>query len=100
MAMEEDEETGENGAIRAAVRSAKKASKPVKIGQPERKPSSAGKKREKVKEKKKRGKAATRIGGAFDKEMGRRSVKEGVRARKGDIIGGMGKKKGMKRKAK
>ncbi|KZT74641.1 DEAD-domain-containing protein [Daedalea quercina L-15889] len=100
IAMEEDDAGGESGAIRAAVRSAKKASKPAKIGEPERRPAAISKKREKNKERKLRGKAAARIGGAFDKDHGQRRAKEGVRAKKGDVIGGMGKKKGGKRKAK
>jgi len=100
MAMEEDDAGGESGVIRAAVRSAKKAAQPAKIGEPERRPAAISKKREKNKERKLRGKAAARIGGAFDKDLGQRRAKEGVRAKKGDVIGGMGKKKGGKRKAK
>ncbi|TFY69741.1 hypothetical protein EVJ58_g218 [Rhodofomes roseus] len=99
MAMEEDDAGGESGAVRAAVRSAKKAAKPAKIGEPERRPA-ISKKREKNKERKLRGKAAARIGGVFDKDLGQRRVKEGVRAKKGDVIGGMGKKKGGKRRSK
>lgn len=100
MAMEEDDAGGESGAIRAAVRSAKKSARPAKIGEPERRPAAISKKKEKNKERKLRGKAATRIGGSFDKDLGQRRAKEGVRAKKGDIIGGMAKKKGGKRKAK
>ncbi|CCM01972.1 uncharacterized protein FIBRA_04045 [Fibroporia radiculosa] len=99
MAMEEDDAAGESGAIRAAVRSAKKAARPAKIGQPERRDVSLNKKKEKAKERKKRGKASMRIGGAFEKDFGQRAVKEGVRSKKGDAIGGM-KKKGAKRKVK
>ena len=95
MAMEEDAE--ETGAIRAAVRSAKKASRPVKIGEPERRPNSTKKDRKK---KAARTKSVTKPkGGAFEKDMGQRAPREGVRAKKGDVIGGMGKKKGGKRKA-
>jgi ATP-dependent RNA helicase DDX27 len=71
--------------------------KPVKIG--EKQPS--------LLQKKKRDRAGTKVkagtkkGSAFDKEMGHRTAREGVRAKKGDVIGGMGKKKGGKpRKAK
>lgn len=99
MAMEEDDAGGESAAIRAAVRSAKKSAKPAKIGEPERRPA-ISKKKEKNKERKLRGKAATRIGGSFDKDLGQRRAKEGVRAKRGDVIGGMAKKKGGKRKSK
>ena len=95
MALEEDG-AEETGAIRAAVRSAKKSSRPAKIGEPERRPTSS----KKDKKTKKLGGAAkstlkSRVG-AFDKEMGQRSAREGVRAKKGDVVGGMGKKKGGK----
>ncbi|EIW64684.1 DEAD-domain-containing protein [Trametes versicolor FP-101664 SS1] len=97
MAMEDDEDAPESGAIRAAVRSAKKASRPAKIGEPERRPASS-KKRDKKKAA--RSKTVTkRKGGAFEKDGGQRPAREGVRAKKGDVIGGMGKKKGGKRKA-
>ncbi|KAH9898412.1 DEAD-domain-containing protein [Cubamyces lactineus] len=96
MAMEEDD-AAESGAIRAAVRSAKKASRPAKIGEPERRTAPSKKK---DKKKAARSKTVTKQkGGAFDKDMGQRPVREGVRAKKGDVIGGMGKKKGGKRKA-
>ena len=36
----EDDDAAETGAIKAAVRSAKKAARPAKIGEPERKPTS------------------------------------------------------------
>ena len=93
LALEDD--AGETGAIRAAVRSAKKAYKPVKIGEPERKPAHPGKSKKLEKKKTGSGKA-----GAFDKDLGQRSAREGVRAKKGDAIGGMGKKKGGKHKGK
>lgn len=95
MAMEEDE-VGESGAIKAAVRSAKKASRPAKIGEPERRP---GKSRPKA-EKKRRAPSKTkaRAGGAFEQEMGKRPAREGVRAKKGDGVGGFGKKKPGKKK--
>lgn len=97
MAMEDDEDAPESGAIRAAVRSAKKASRPAKIGEPERRPASSSKR---DKKKAARSKTVTkRKGGAFEKDGGQRPAREGVRAKKGDVIGGMGKKKGGKRKA-
>ncbi|KAI0335286.1 DEAD-domain-containing protein [Cubamyces sp. BRFM 1775] len=96
MAMEEDD-AAESGAIRAAVRSAKKASRPAKIGEPERRTAPSKKK---DKKKAARSKTVTKQkSGVFEKDMGQRPVREGVRAKKGDVIGGMGKKKGGKRKA-
>lgn len=87
-----EEDAGETGAIRAAVRSAKKAIKPAKIGDPERGLPQTKKKARNSKA----NKAKSRTGGGFDAEMGQRPVREGVRAKKGDVIGGMGKKKGGK----
>ncbi|KAM5535451.1 hypothetical protein V8D89_010973 [Ganoderma adspersum] len=97
MTMEEDD-AAETGAIQAAVRSAKKASRPVKIGEPERRATSS-KKRERKKAARTRSVTKSkRASGAFEKEFGQRPTREGVRAKKGDVIGGMGKKKGGKRK--
>ncbi len=94
--MEEDD-AGETGAIKAAVRAAKKSYKPGKIGEPERKvPSKASKKSARKRPTKSTGPGK----GKFDKEMGQRPAREGVRSKKSDIIGGMGKKKGGKRKGK
>ena len=94
--MEDDDERGESGAIKAAVRSAKKAARPAKIGEPERRVMSTKKNKKKAA----RSKSVTRSkAGAFEKELGQRPAREGVRAKKGDVIGGMGKKKGGKRKA-
>lgn len=90
-----EDDVGETGAIRAAVRSAKKAIRPMKIGESQKSLPQTKKKRA---DKKSGPKAKSRNGGAFDKEMGQRGTTsgEGVRAKKGDIIGGMGKKKGGK----
>lgn len=96
--MEEDE-AGETGAIRAAVRSAKKASRPAKIGEPERRQQPSKKDKRKKAKAGPAAKSAAKSKGAFDKEMGQRPAREGVRAKKGDVIGGMGKKKGGKRKS-
>ena len=92
-----EEDAVENGAIRAAVRSAKKAIKPAKIGEAQR-----GLPRNKKQTRASRSdKSKPRAGRGFDAEMGQRPVREGVRAKKGDVIGGMGKKKsGKPRKAK
>ena len=93
--MANEEDAGETGAIRAAVRSAKKAARPAKIGEPERRVGPVSKKaRAKAK------RPVTKVGGSFDKDMGQRAVREGVRAKKGDSIG-KGKKSGTsKRKGK
>ena len=93
MAMEED--AAETGAIRAAVRSAKKASRPAKIGEPERRQTSTKKDKKKKAVRSKSAKAQK--SGAFEKELGQRTVREGVRAKKGDVIGGMGKKGGKRK---
>ncbi|KAH9946632.1 DEAD-domain-containing protein [Amylocystis lapponica] len=100
MAMEEDEAAGESGAIRAAVRSAKKAARPARIGEAERRPAQGNKKRERKKEQRTKGKVVARAGGAFENDLGQRAVREGLRAKKGDAIGGMGRRKGPKRKGK
>lgn len=93
-----EDDAAETGAIRAAVRSAKKASRPVKIGEPERRATSS-KKRERKKAAGTKSAAKSKgASGAFEKEFGQRPTREGVRAKKGDVIGGMGKKKGGKRK--
>lgn len=90
-----EDDAGETGAIRAAVRSAKKTYKPAKIGEVVKKPTrpSAVKKQQ---AKKRRPSGTT----TFGKDLEQRPVREGVRAKKGDVIGGMGKKKGGKRKGK
>ncbi|KAF9453798.1 DEAD-domain-containing protein [Macrolepiota fuliginosa MF-IS2] len=63
MAMEADQETGDGGAINAAIRSAKKAHRPAKIGLPE--PS-----RRKQKSATKKSKSS------FDKDLGKRVTKK------------------------
>lgn len=99
MAMDEDERAGDNAAVNAAIRSAKKAARPTKIGLPE----SKGLPR-RSKEKTNKTRKATQGKGSFERDMGdkRTASREGVRAKRGDIIGGMGKKKGGagKRKGK
>ena len=51
-------------------------------------------------EKRSRGhrKVKTRVDGAFEQELGQRAQREGVRAKKGDAIGGMGKKRSGEKK--
>lgn len=90
MAKEEDAEIGDTGAVNAAIRSAKKAARPTKIGslkRPTQKPSPS-------KPSKKR---STKKGSNFDRDLGQKTRNEGVRATKGDKIGGMGKKLGRKK---
>lgn len=96
MAMEDNEEMGDGDAVNAAIRSAKKAARPAKIGVPEKRAIKSKGKKSKTK--------ATKggRGGAFDRDLGQRNTggegHEGVRAKKGDAIGGMNRKKGGKRK--
>ncbi|KAE9411109.1 DEAD-domain-containing protein [Gymnopus androsaceus JB14] len=97
MARDEDAEIGNEGAMKAAIRSAKKGFQPSKIGEPERRPV----KTSKTKEKKKKSRRNSALGkrGGFERDLGDKASRhEGTRAKKGDIIGGMGKKKGPKRK--
>ena len=96
--MEEDAQ--ETGAIKAAIRSAKKTQRPVKIGEKQTQLPSKAKSKDKARQKQKR-KAMAKGGSAFDKDLGQRPAakREGVRAKKSDKIGGMGKK-GPKRKGK
>ncbi|TFK41137.1 DEAD-domain-containing protein [Crucibulum laeve] len=94
MIMEEDKEMGDDKALNAAIRLAKKANRPSKIGVPE--PLSAKNR----KAAKKRSKARTKSGGStFESDLGQKpNAREGIRAKKGDAIS-MGKK-GGKRKGK
>lgn len=91
-----EEDADESGAIKAAIRSAKKTQRPAKIGEKQAAlPSSKQKSKDKAR------KIMSRSTSVFDKDLGQRSTsaREGVRAKKGDKIGGMGKK-GGKRKGK
>jgi ATP-dependent RNA helicase DDX27 len=95
MALEADKELGETGAVNAAIRSAKKAARPAKIGIPDHRNVPASKRT-------KTRKGASRTGGnIFDSDLSSKPARgEGVRAKKGDAIGGMGKRKGGKRRDK
>jgi ATP-dependent RNA helicase DDX27 len=88
--MEEDNELGDNKSLNAAIRSAKKAARPAKIGVPERKDSKPPKKKRKV---------SARSKNTFDSDFGQKSKSEGVRAKRGDIVklGKTGGKKGKGR---
>ncbi|KAG5635096.1 nucleolar DEAD-box protein required for synthesis of 60S ribosomal subunit [Sphagnurus paluster] len=90
MIMEEDAEMGDEKSINAAIRSAKKSSRPTKIGIPEKRPA-------KSKSRGKPRKVTSRAGGAFDRDAEQKvSRREGVRAKRTDAIGGLGKKGGNK----
>lgn len=94
-----EEDADESGAIKAAIRSAKKTQRPAKIGEKQAVlPSNKQKSKDKARKQKK---IMSRSTSVFDKDLGQRSTsaREGVRAKKGDKIGGMGKK-GGKRKGK
>ncbi|KAF9229305.1 DEAD-domain-containing protein, partial [Gyrodon lividus] len=83
MAMEADKEFGDSNALNAAIRSAKKAARPGKMGNP---PSKSLTQKAKV---------TSRARGVFEQDLsGKRVRGEGTRAKKGDAIGGMGKRKG------
>ncbi|TFY71055.1 hypothetical protein EVG20_g1953 [Dentipellis fragilis] len=95
LALEEDENSNDRKAVDAAIRSVKKASKPARIGEPEKRDS----KRSNASQKRRKSKSSGKPSGAFERDMGQRSAGgEGVRAKRGDVIGGM--KKGGKRKGK
>ncbi|KAI0033160.1 DEAD-domain-containing protein [Vararia minispora EC-137] len=88
----EDESVSDRKGVDAAIRSAKKATRPTKIGLPE--PAMPKKPKLKVRKGAKAGKK--KDVGTFEEESGRRTKGEGVRAKKGDAIGGT--KKGGRRK--
>jgi ATP-dependent RNA helicase DDX27 len=91
MMMEEDEELGDNKSLNAAIRSAKKAARPAKIGVPERKDSKSPKNKRKV---------SARSRNTFDNDFRQKSTsREGVRAKKGDTIK-LGKTGGRKGKGR
>lgn len=99
LALEDDNERGDAGAIAASIRSAKKAGRPAPIGEPERRLAKRTKSKDKsVKRKKPIGRVAS---AGFDRDLGqKKGPSEGVRARRGDVVGGMGKKKGKGTKGK
>ncbi|KAL1737761.1 hypothetical protein HDZ31DRAFT_78905, partial [Schizophyllum fasciatum] len=96
LANEEDE--ADTKAVDAAIRSAKKAGRPTKIGLPEARPAKSGKSKKKGKPTKVTGSSP---GGSFDRDLGQKGSKssEGIRAKKSDAVGRVGKKPG-KRKGK
>ena len=93
LALEADKELGQTGAVNAAIRSAKKAARPAKIGIPVHRSVSTSKRS--------KGKKGTSKAGAFDRDLSSKVARsEGVRAKRGDAIGRMGKHKGEKRRGK
>ncbi|KAI0068359.1 DEAD-domain-containing protein [Artomyces pyxidatus] len=96
LAMEEETADDRKG-VEASIRSAKKASRPAKIGIPDK--THSKKSKPKDKRSKTKSKTAARAGGTFDRELGQKGGRtEGIRAKRGDAIGGT--KKGGKRKGK
>ncbi|KAL5534195.1 DRS1 [Sanghuangporus baumii] len=99
LALQED--AGETASVRAAVRNAKKSSRPTKIGLPESRKQKPGKAKSAEKKKRKVGRVTGKQG-VFEREMGEKRkshVSEGVRSSKADRIGAIGRK-GSKNKAK
>lgn len=87
MAMEVDKEIGGNAGLNAAIRSAKKAAKPSKIGMARPTPVKHAPK----------SKVRSRTASTFELDLSaRRTRSEGIRAKKGDAVGGMGKRKNGK----
>lgn len=84
MAMKEDET--DLRAIGASVRSAKKAMRPTKIGLPEPKP------RKIMAKKTQDGSKKQKNASSFDHDLGQRVKTEGIRAKKGDSVGRVGKR--------
>lgn len=79
--MEEDEELGDKRALNAAIRSAKKAARPTKIGLPEPKTNLKPNKKRKSSAKK------AKLGSAFERDMSQKSgSREGIRAKKTDKV--------------
>lgn len=90
MAMEVDKEIGDNAGLNAAIRSAKKAAKPGKIG------TALSKGHTRLQHGPKP-KARSRTASAFEQDLSvRKAHSEGIRAKKGDAVGGMGKRKDRK----
>ncbi|KIK83138.1 hypothetical protein PAXRUDRAFT_35494 [Paxillus rubicundulus Ve08.2h10] len=86
IALEADKESGDSKVLNAAIRSAKKAARPGKMSNP---PSKSSTQKSKV---------TSQTKSAFELDLsGKWGRGEGIRAKKGDAIGGMGKRKGGRR---
>ncbi|KAJ3509447.1 hypothetical protein NLJ89_g5219 [Agrocybe chaxingu] len=83
MTTEDDKEANDGKALNAAIRSAKKASRPQKIGVPERRDSKPAKR----KRKRKTFGRPSKSGSTFEGDMGKRpKAREGIRSHKGDAV--------------
>ncbi|PPR05356.1 hypothetical protein CVT24_007970 [Panaeolus cyanescens] len=81
MAMDDDEELNDRRSLNSAIRSAKKAARPTKIGLPEPKKISKSAKKKKSSAKK------VKLGSAFERDMSQKSgSREGIRAKKTDKV--------------
>ncbi|KAF9527593.1 ATP-dependent RNA helicase drs1 [Crepidotus variabilis] len=94
LAMEEDQEFNDTKSIHSAIRSAKKAHRPTKIGMPEVKDTKGNKKKTKSSLSKK-------ARSSFDTDVGsKRKAVEGIRSKKNDAVRLNVKKGGTKAKGK
>ncbi|KIY52754.1 DEAD-domain-containing protein [Fistulina hepatica ATCC 64428] len=110
MAAEEDEKAGENArATSAAIRAAKKAGRPTKLGVPEARAAHVKSKKKSNKSSATAAAAAGRVRASagrsgvsvFGMDMGTKKhghAHEGMRAKKGDTLGRLGKKPGKGKK--
>ncbi|KAI6047626.1 DEAD-domain-containing protein [Pisolithus marmoratus] len=87
LALEAEKDSGEKGAIDAAIRSAKREARTGKV---------LGKTKPIGRRKKAVPKVTSRVGSAFTLDLSAKARREGIRARKGDKIGGMGRKGGKR----
>lgn len=91
MSMEVDKEIGDSASLNAAIRATKKAAKGGKIGEALKKGPTRMKHNSKSK-------TRSRTASVFEQDLSAKKARgEGARAKKGDTIGGMGKRKGGKR---
>ncbi|KAG6335274.1 hypothetical protein ID866_3803 [Astraeus odoratus] len=92
MEMEAEKQSGEKGAIDAAIRSAKREARPNKIGKVATKNGTT------PTQKRTTPKVVSRIGSTFSRDLSARARKgEGIRAKKGDTVSGLtGRRKGGK----
>ncbi|KIO08266.1 hypothetical protein M404DRAFT_14340 [Pisolithus tinctorius Marx 270] len=87
IALDAEKESGEKGAIDAAIRSAKREARAGKISKIQ--PRTGGRKKAIPK-------ITSRAGSAFAQDLSVKARREGIRARKGDKIGGMSRKGGRR----
>lgn len=91
MATEADKEIGDTAGLNAAIRSAKKAAKPGKIKMTLSKGPTGLKHSAKSR-------TRSRALSTFEQDLSvKKARSEGIRAKKGDAVGGMGKRKSGKR---